>query len=799
MKFSEHWLREWVNPAINSDDLAHQITMAGLEVESIDPVAGEFNGVVVGEVVECGQHPNADKLRVTKVNVGGDCLLDIVCGAANCRQGLKVAVATVGAVLPGGFKIKAARLRGESSEGMLCSFSELGISDDHDGIIELPLDAPIGADLRETLFLDDKTIEISVTPNRADCLSIIGVARDVAVVNELALTEPKMNPVAVTIKDTFSIRVDTPQACPRYLGRVIKGINVKAATPLWMREKLRRCGVRSIDPVVDVTNFVLLELGQPMHAFDLDRIDGEIVVRMAADAEELTLLDGSKARLSADTLVIADKQKALAIAGIFGGEHSGVNEDTQNVLLECAFFNPLSITGRARRYGLHTDASHRYERGVDPALQHKAIERATGLLVDICGGEVGPVIDVTSAENLPTRATITLHREKLDRLIGHPISSEQVSDILCRLGCQVTVQGDGDGEHWQAVAPSWRFDMEIEEDLVEEVARIYGYNAIPDVPIKADLVMTKHREANLPLKRVKTALVDRGYQEVMTYSFVDPKIQALLHPQQDALILPNPISVDMSAMRLSLLTGLLSAVVYNQNRQQSRLRFFESGLRFVPDIKANFGVRQDVMLAGVIVGHRFEEHWDLARQPIDFYDLKGDLEAILELTGKLSDVWFRAAAHPALHPGQSAAIYLAGEYIGFIGVVHPELERKLDLNGCTVVFEVEWNKLADRVVPKISEISRFPANRRDIAIVVAENVPAEDILLECKKVGANQVVGVNLFDVYRGKGVAEGYKSLAISLVLQDTARTLEEEEIAATVARCVAALKQRFQASLRD
>ncbi|MGL4485713.1 MAG: phenylalanine--tRNA ligase subunit beta [Yersinia sp. (in: enterobacteria)] len=799
MKFSEHWLREWVNPAINSDDLAHQITMAGLEVESIDPVAGEFNSVVVGEVVECGQHPNADKLRVTKVNVGGDCLLDIVCGAANCRQGLKVAVATVGAVLPGGFKIKAARLRGEPSEGMLCSFSELGISDDHDGIIELPLDASIGADLRETLFLDDKTIEISVTPNRADCLSIIGVARDVAVVNKLALTEPKMNPVAVTIKDTFSIRVDTPQACPRYLGRVIKGINVKAATPLWMREKLRRCGVRSIDPVVDVTNFVLLELGQPMHAFDLDRIDGEIVVRMAADAEELTLLDGSKARLSADTLVIADKQKALAIAGIFGGEHSGVNEDTQNVLLECAFFNPLSITGRARRYGLHTDASHRYERGVDPALQHKAIERATGLLVDICGGEVGPVIDVTSAENLPMRATITLHREKLNRLIGHPISSEQVSDILRRLGCQVTVQGDGDGEHWQAVAPSWRFDMEIEEDLVEEVARIYGYNDIPDVPIKADLVMTKHREANLPLKRVKTALVDRGYQEVITYSFVDPKIQALLHTQQDALILPNPISVDMSAMRLSLLTGLLSAVVYNQNRQQSRLRFFESGLRFVPDIKANFGVRQDVMLAGVIVGHRFEEHWDLARQPIDFYDLKGDLEAILELTGKLSDVRFRAAAHPALHPGQNAAIYLSGEYIGFIGVVHPELERKLDLNGRTVVFEVEWNKLADRAVPKISEISRFPANRRDIAIVVAENVPAEDILLECKKVGANQVVGVNLFDVYRGKGVAEGCKSLAISLVLQDTARTLEEEEIAATVARCVAALKQRFQASLRD
>ncbi|WP_016597717.1 phenylalanine--tRNA ligase subunit beta, partial [Yersinia pestis] len=393
MKFSELWLREWVNPAISSDDLAHQITMAGLEVDGVDAVAGEFNGVVVGHVVECGQHPNADKLRVTKIDVGGDRLLDIVCGAPNCRQGLKVAVATVGAVLPGDFKIKAAKLRGESSEGMLCSFSELAISDDHDGIIELPADAPIGVDVREYLHLDDKTIEISVTPNRADCLGIIGVARDVAVVNQLPLTEPDMAEVVASINDTLPIRVDAPQACPRYLGRVVKGINVKAATPLWMREKLRRCGIRSIDPVVDVTNFVLLELGQPMHAFDLDRISGGVIVRLATDGEELTLLDGTKAKLNADTLVIADHQKPLAMAGIFGGEHSGVNEETRNVLLESAFFNPLSITGRARRHGLHTDASHRYERGVDPALQHKAIERATRLLIDICGGEAGPVVD----------------------------------------------------------------------------------------------------------------------------------------------------------------------------------------------------------------------------------------------------------------------------------------------------------------------------------------------------------------------------------------------------------------------
>ncbi|MFX0565750.1 phenylalanine--tRNA ligase subunit beta [Kosakonia cowanii] len=795
MKFSELWLREWVNPAVDSEALSGQITMAGLEVDGVEPVAGAFHGVVVGEVMECAQHPNADKLRVTKVNVGGDRLLDIVCGAPNCRLGLKVAVATVGAVLPGDFKIKAAKLRGEPSEGMLCSFSELGISDDHNGIIELPADAPIGTDIREYLKLDDNTIEISVTPNRADCLGIIGVARDVAVLNKSPLNEPEIAPVAATINDTLPIVVEAKEACPRYLGRLVKGINVSAPTPLWMKEKLRRCGIRSIDAVVDVTNYVLLELGQPMHAFDSDRLEGGIVVRMAKEGETLVLLDGNEAKLGTDTLVIADQKNALAMGGIFGGEHSGVNSETKNVLLECAFFNPLSITGRARRHGLHTDASHRYERGVDPQLQYKAMERATRLLLDICGGEAGPVIDVTNEASLPKRATIRLRRSKLDRLIGHHIADEQVSDILTRLGCEVTAGQD----EWLAVAPSWRFDMEIEEDLVEEVARVYGYNNIPDEPVQAGLIMGEHREANLSLKRVKTMLNDKGYQEVITYSFVDPKLQQLIHPGEEALVLPSPISSEMSVMRLSLWTGLLGTIVYNQNRQQSRVRIFETGLRFVPDTQANLGIRQDVMLAGAICGNRYEEHWDLAKNSVDFFDLKGDLESVLELTGKTGAIEFRAETNPALHPGQSAAIYLKDKRIGFIGVVHPELERKLDLNGRTLVFELEWNALADRAVPQAQEISRFPANRRDIAVVVNENVPAADVLAECKKVGANQVVGVNLFDVYRGKGVVEGSKSLAISLILQDTGRTLEEDEIAATVARCVEALKERFQASLRD
>ncbi|WOC05842.1 phenylalanine--tRNA ligase subunit beta [Providencia sp. PROV024] len=795
MKFSELWLREWVNPAINSDALSDQITMAGLEVDGVEAVAGQFHGVVVGEVVECGQHPNADKLRVTKVNVGGDRLLDIVCGAPNCRQGLKVAVATVGAELPGDFKIKAAKLRGEPSEGMLCSYSELGISDDHSGIIELPLDAVVGTDIREYLKLNDNAIEISITPNRADCLSILGVARDVAVINKLALTEPAINVAPVTTKDTFPIRVEAPKACPRFLGRVIKNIDVSAPTPMWMKEKLRRGGVRSIDAVVDITNYVLLELGQPQHAYDLDRLDGAIVVRMAKEEEKLVLLDGSEATLKPDTLVIADESKALGIAGIFGGEHSGVNAETKNILLECAFFDPLSITGRARNYGLHTDASHRFERGVDPQLQFKAIERATALIVEICGGEVGEIIDATSEQHLPKAANIKLTRNKLDRLIGHVIEDELVTDILTRLGCQVVVSAGC----WDVVAPSWRFDMQIEEDLVEEVARVYGYNNIPDVPLRADLVMTNHKEANLPLKRLKAMLVDRGYQEAITYSFVDPKVQALLHPQQDALMLPNPISADMSAMRLSLWTGLLTTVVYNQNRQQNRIRLFETGLRFIPDNQAEYGIRQEPMLAGVITGNRFEEHWSLDKQVVDFFDLKGDLEAVFELTGKLNQITFKSEAHPALHPGQSAGIYLENEHIGFIGVVHPELERKLDLNGRTVVFEVRSDAIAQRVIPEAKAISRYPSNRRDIAVVVPEHVAAAEVLAECKKVGINHIVGINLFDVYCGEGIAEGYKSLAISLIFQDTQRTMEEEEITATVYLCVAALKQRFQASLRD
>ncbi|AUK49755.1 TPA: phenylalanine--tRNA ligase subunit beta [Pasteurella multocida] len=795
MKFSESWVREWVNPAISTAQLCDQITMLGLEVDGVEKVAGDFSGVVVGEVVECAQHPDADKLRVTKVNVGGDRLLDIVCGAPNCRQGLKVACATEGAVLPGDFKIKKTKLRGQPSEGMLCSFSELGIDVESSGIIELPQNAPVGTNLRDYLTLDDNTVEISLTPNRADCLSITGIAREIGVVNKLAVNTPHFESVKATITDKVDIQLHAPEACPRYLLRVVKNVNVQAPSPMWLQEKLRRCGIRSIDPVVDVTNYILLELGQPMHAFDAAKVAQPVQVRMAKSGEALVLLDGSTAKLKDNTLLIADQNGPLAMAGIFGGQASGVNAETKDIILEAAFFAPLAIAGRARQYGLHTDSSHRFERGVDFELQRQAMERATALLVEICGGEVGDICEVASDVFLPKLNQVSLRREKLDALLGHHIETETVTDILTRLGLQVSYANDV----WQVTSASWRFDIEIEEDLVEEIARIYGYNSIPNKAPLAHLRMREHKEADLDLTRIKTALVDADYQEAITYSFVDPKIQSILHPQQDALVLPNPISVEMSAMRLSLLSGLLGAVQYNQNRQQTRVRLFETGLRFIPDTQAEFGVRQEFVLAAVMTGNKKAEHWAGKAESVDFFDLKGDLESILSLTGTRNLVKFVVKSYPALHSGQSAAIMLNGEEIGFIGTLHPNAAKQLGLNGKTVVFEILWQAIATRQVVQAKEISRFPANRRDLAIVVAEGVAASDVLDACREVAGETLTQVNLFDVYQGNGVAEGHKSLAISLIIQDNEKTLEEDDINAVVSVVLSELKQRFNAYLRD
>ncbi|WDE02972.1 phenylalanine--tRNA ligase subunit beta [Thalassomonas viridans] len=802
MKFSESWLREWVNPAISSEELTHQITMAGLEVDGADPVAGEFTGVKVGEVVECGQHPDADKLQVTKVNLGDE-IVDIVCGASNCRLGLKVAVATVGAVLPGNFKIKKAKLRGQPSFGMLCSESELGLAESSDGIIELPLDAPVGTCVREYLDLDDVTIDVDLTANRGDCLGIKGLAREVGVLNSLAVNEVETPAVSPSIDDKREITITAGEACPRYLGRVIKGINVNAVSPLWLVEKLRRCGVRSIDPVVDVTNYVLLELGHPMHAFDLAKIDGGIDVRFAKEGEKLVLLDENEVTLSSDTLVIADtgtsenngESKALAMAGIFGGLHSGVTAQSTDIFLESAFFAPLAILGKARQYGLHTDASHRYERGVDPQLQHQAMERATALLLEIVGGQAGPVIEAKHDAHIPAEKTVSLRREKLDGRIGFHIEDSTVTEILQRLGFTVDFNQDS----WQVVVPAYRFDIAIEVDLIEEVARIFGYNNIPNVSPTAKLTMPAHREAELSLSKLRNTLVNRGYQEAITYSFVDPKVQELLHPGQDVMTLPHPISSEMSVMRLSMWTGLLQAMSYNQNRQQNRVRLFETGLRFIPDESVENGVRQEQMLAGVISGQRFDEHWQMEKAASDFYDIKGDVEALLSLTADAGAYEFSQAEIDALHPGQTAAIYKNGVLVGHVGTLHPELERKLGLNGRTLMFELLLSEVLTQKLPEARDLSRFPSNRRDIAVVVEEKINANKVLQLIEKVGGNYLVDLNLFDVYQGKGIEPGFKSLAIAMVLQDHDKTLEEKDINEVVNRVVDTLKVELNASLRD
>jgi phenylalanyl-tRNA synthetase beta chain len=794
MKFSEKWLREWVSPNITTEQLSEQLSMAGLEVDGVEAVAGKFSGVVVGEVVECAQHPDADKLRVTKVNVGEAELLDIVCGAPNCRQGLKVMVAKVGAVLPGDFKIKKAKLRGQPSNGMLCSFSELGISDDHDGIVELPADAPIGIDIRDYLQLDDVTIEVDLTPNRADCLGIKGLAREVGVLNSIAVIDAPVSPVEVSIGDSRAIVLLAPVDCPRYLGRIIKNINLDSATPLWMVEKLRRSGIRSIDPVVDVTNFVLLELGHPMHAFDNDKLEGDIIVRLAQKAEKLTLLDGNEIELNTETLVIADQHKALAMAGIFGGLDSGVTAISKDIFLESAFFAPDAIRGKARRYGLHTDASHRYERGVDPQLQRTAMERATGLLLEIVGGQAGPIVEAVSEVHIPQAKQVSLRQARLTKVLGLAISADKVTDILTRLGFEVSFKD----AVWTALVPAYRFDISIEEDLIEEIARVFGYNSIPNIAPVASLQMSKHQEQKIQLNALKNCLVNNDYQEAITYSFVDPKVQALLFPQSAPLVLPHPISIEMSSMRVSLWPGLLQAVSYNQKRQQGRVRLFETGLRFIPDSAEKTGVNQQLVIGGVVTGLVSDEHWAQATRPVDFFDLKADVERLLAMTGR-SDFRFENGAHSALHTGQSAAIYCQDLCVGYMGAIHPQFEKKLGLIGRTFVFELDISLLGLKKLPKSKEISKFPANRRDIAIVVDDDKLIGEILSCIEKFGANQLVGLNLFDVYRGKGIAPGYKSLAISLILQDKTRTLEEHEIQTFVDGILTELSEQFEASLRD
>ena len=800
MKFSESWLREWVSPSLTTEELEAQVTMAGLEVDAVDAVASEFTGIVVGEVVSREQHPDADKLSLCQVSDGTE-TFQVVCGAANVREGLKVPFAKIGAVLASedgkGFKIKKAKLRGVESFGMLCAESEMGMADSSDGLMELASDAPVGQDIREYLSLDDSIIEVDLTPNRADCLSVKGLAREVGTLNKIDVTEPSISPVAASIDTKVAVTLSAADACPKYVGRVLQGINVKAQTPLWMVEKLRRSGIRSIDPIVDVTNFVLLEQGQPMHAFDLSKLDGGIDVRMAKDQEPLTLLDGQEIKLKADTLVIADQSKALCVAGVMGGEFSGVTTETQDIFLEVAYFNPIAIAGKARNYGLHTDSSHRFERGVDYRLQATAMERATQLILDICGGEAGPVIETVEDSTMPSEVSVVLRASRVTQVLALELPKADITDMLTRLGMGVTETEAG----WSVDVPSYRFDISIEPDLIEEIARIYGYNNLPVSMPVASLDLEMQDETQTAEQIIKQFWVSRGYQEAITYSFVDPKVQKLVDPEVDGLALANPISADMGVMRSNLWVGLIKAAEHNLNRQQDTVRLFETGLRFVPQANdktsAISGLTQDPVISGLICGSRISKGWTNQAEKVDFYDLKGDVEEMLGLGGQV-DIGFEVGSHPALHPGQCAAVLKGGKKIGLMGALHPELQKQLGIKTPLFVFELLLADVMQGVVPSFEAVSKFPEVSRDLAFIVEESVQwsqVEDII---RQKAGDALTEVTLFDVYRGQGIENGSKSLALGLTWQDASRTLNDEEITSWVDNVVAALAEGLKAQLR-
>ena len=791
MKFSEQWLRGWVNPQVDRDELVARLSMAGLEVDSVTPAAGDFSGVVVGEVLSTEQHPDADKLRVCQVSNGAE-TFQVVCGAPNVRPGLKIPFAMIGAQLPGDFKIKKAKLRGVESNGMLCSQAELQVGEGNDGLMELPSDAPVGEDIRVYLALEDASIEVDLTPNRGDCLSLAGLAREVGALYAAEVTRPVVAPVTVMHDEVRPVEVLAPAACPRYLGRVIRNVDLSRPTPLWMVERLRRADVRSIDAAVDITNYVMLELGQPLHAFDLAEINGGIRVRMAEEGEKLVLLDGQEVTLRSDTLVIADHTRALAIAGVMGGEHSGVSIKTRDIFLESAFFDQIAVAGKARSYGLHTDASHRYERGVDWKLAREAMERATGLLLDITGGEAGPIVEIVNEQFLPSIAPITLRAARISQMLGMEMDDSEIERLLSALGLTIAAEGAG---QWRVEVPSHRFDISLEVDLIEELARLYGYNRLPVRYPQARLAPQAKAEARSDLPELRRLLVARGYQEAITYSFIDPKQFELFSPGVEPLLLANPISNDMAAMRATLWPGLVKALQHNLNRQQDRVRLFESGLRFVGQLE---GLKQEPMLAGVVCGTRLPEGWAQGREVVDFFDVKADVESVLGFAGALDAFTFVPGKHPALHPGQTARIERDGREVGFVGAIHPELSKTLGLDRPVFVFELVLAEVALGKMPKFQELSRFPEVRRDLALLVDREVAASSVLDVIRENAGEWLTDLRLFDVYQGKGIDPLRKSLAVGLTWQHPSRTLNDDEVNTTTQNILTSLEKRLNATLR-
>ncbi|MBI4755408.1 MAG: phenylalanine--tRNA ligase subunit beta [Betaproteobacteria bacterium] len=789
MQFSENWLRTHIAPSLDSEGLAHTLTMAGLEVESVNPVGQDFSGVVVSKIVACEPHPGADRLKLCRVDAGGEELLQIVCGAPNAAEGLNVPCARVGAKLPSG-GIRAAKVRGVESFGMLCSARELGLSQEDEGIMVLPADASPGQDLRTYLDLDDRCFTLKLTPNRGDCLSIRGIAREVAALTgDQLMTSPGM-PVPAGSSSARTIVLDEPSACPRYCGRVISGIDPAAPTPEWMKRRLERCGVRSISALVDVTNYVMLELGQPMHAFDNAKLSGGIHVRFAREGEQLLLLNGQTIKPASDTLLIADEAEALALAGIMGGQESGVTATTTELFLESAHFSPEAVAGRARTYGFVSEASHRFERGVDFLLAREAIERATQLVLEICGGVPGPVTDATA--QLPARRPVRLRTSRVERVLGLAVSDGEIQGLLSRLQMSASPLEGG----FEVLPPSFRFDISIEEDLIEEIARLHGYDNVPARPPKATLGMLPQSEGRRSKHSIRQLLTARDYQEVVNYSFVDARWERDFCANEAPILLSNPIASQMSVMRSSLVGGLVGNLANNLRRRVGRVRLYEIGRCFFRDDAGGeiIGFRQPIRLGGLCAGPALPEQWDIATRAVDFFDVKGDVEALL-LPSKAE---FVRAEQPGFHPGRAAAILLDGRRIGVIGELHPRLADAYELGTAPIAFELDLAVLLDRSLPQFSDLSPFPPVTRDIALVVDQDIRAEDVVACLRGAAPGFLRNIHLFDVYIGKGVEAGKKSVAFRIVMQDTERTLADAEVEAALVQILAAAQAALGARLR-
>ena len=791
MQFSESWLRSLCNPELSTEELCHLLTMAGLEVEECRPAGADFSNVVVAEVLSVEKHPDADKLKLCSVNVGESSPLQIVCGAPNVSAGMKVPCARVGARLPG-IEIKRAKVRGIESSGMLCSARELGLSDDHGGLLPLAADAPVGEDIRRHLDLDDHLITLKLTPNRADCLSLLGIARELSALTGSPLLSPEVEPVAAVVTDMRQIVLDAPQSCSRYCGRIIRGVNAKAPTPEWMKRRIERSGIRSISFLVDVTNYVMLELGQPLHAFDDAELSGAIHVRLPAQGEKLLLLNEQTVTPSADTALIADDEKPLAMAGIMGGEHSGISDSTRDLFLESAFFPPSAIAGKARALGFSSDASHRYERGVDFELQRKAIERATQLILASCGGKPGPVVEALAADHLPQRRPVQLRTARVARVLGIALPEARIGKMLCGLGLQVASTPTG----FSVTPPSFRFDIEIEEDLIEEIARIHGYDNIPSLPPVARMAMMPATESSRTAMGLRRLVAERDYHEVVTYSFVEAAWEADFAVNPAPILLANPIASQMGVMRSTLIGGLVGTLVANRRRQTERVRVFELGRCFMREAGTGpvEGFVQPLRLGGLVAGSALPEQWGAAARRVDFFDVKADVEALFAPR----DLQFAKTEHPALHPGRCAAVSLDGRQVGVVGELHPRWVQKYELGTAPVLFELDLAAVLATPFPEYAEVSRFPSVTRDLALVVQQSQALAPLLAAMRAVAPAIVRDVALFDVYQGKGLGESEKSLAFRIVMQDTQRTLEDAEVEAAVAGLLAVATRDFNASLR-